>query len=79
MYSSISLSLYFIQWTQLTTRRKNLTRLFEKMQNFLSERYLDAEKNVDKSFRPITEQDLDRYFFFFYYSVYEAVNYNGKV
>lgn len=34
------------------------------MQNFLSERYLDAEKNVDKSFRPITEQDLDRYFFF---------------
>ncbi|PVD31669.1 hypothetical protein C0Q70_07087 [Pomacea canaliculata] len=48
------------KWTQLTTRRKNLTRLFEKMQNFLSERYLDAEKNVDKSFRPITEQDLDR-------------------
>jgi hypothetical protein len=52
----------YLQWTQLTTRRKNLVRLFEKMQNHLGEISFDDEGNhTDKNIRPLTEADLDRY------------------
>nr|KAG5690166.1 hypothetical protein BaRGS_013623 [Batillaria attramentaria] len=48
------------KWTQLITRRKNLVRLFEKMQNYLSEVQFDSENPVEKNYRPLTEQDMDR-------------------
>ncbi|KAL8562544.1 hypothetical protein ACOMHN_045809 [Nucella lapillus] len=47
------------KWTQLTTRRKNLTRLFERMQMHLGE-LLDHEGDNTKSIRPLTEQDMER-------------------
>ena len=49
------------QWTQLMTRRKNLVRLFEKMQNYLTELCFESETSItDKNFRALTEQDMDR-------------------
>ena len=43
------------------TRRKNLVRLFEKMQNYLTELCFESETSItDKNFRALTEQDMDR-------------------
>ena len=43
------------------TRRKNLVRLFEKMQNYLTELCFESETSIsEKNFRTLTEQDMDR-------------------
>ena len=43
------------------TRRKNLVRLFEKMQSYLSELCFGEESATsEKVYRPLTEQDMDR-------------------
>lgn len=54
-----SLVLY-LQWTQLVTRKKNLMRLFEKMQNYQFEENSDPEKLLESSVRPLTDDDIDR-------------------
>ncbi|XP_050409437.2 transcription elongation factor SPT6 [Patella vulgata] len=48
------------KWTQLATRKKNLIRLFEKMQNFQFEQNSDIDKVLASSFRPLTEDDLEK-------------------
>ncbi|XP_076452893.1 transcription elongation factor SPT6-like [Babylonia areolata] len=48
------------KWTQLTTRRKNLTRLFEKMQMYLGELLGSETEGLGRNIRPLTEQDMDR-------------------
>ncbi|KAK6192106.1 hypothetical protein SNE40_003644 [Patella caerulea] len=48
------------KWTQLATRKKNLIRLFEKMQNFQFEQNSDIDKVLASSFRPLTEDDIEK-------------------
>ncbi|KAH9503861.1 Transcription elongation factor SPT6 [Bulinus truncatus] len=47
------------KWMQLCTRRSNLTRLFEKMKEYLYERYSDPDKPA-VLFRPITDAEIER-------------------
>ncbi|XP_071094189.1 transcription elongation factor SPT6-like [Haliotis cracherodii] len=51
---------YDEKWTQLVTRKKNLMRLFEKMQNYQFEENSDPEKLLESSVRPLTDDDIDR-------------------
>ncbi|GFO10563.1 LOW QUALITY PROTEIN: transcription elongation factor spt6, partial [Plakobranchus ocellatus] len=46
-------------WIQLCNRRSNMTRLFEKMKDYLYEQYSDPEK-PQNLFRPITQAEIDR-------------------
>ncbi|ESO97932.1 hypothetical protein LOTGIDRAFT_103494 [Lottia gigantea] len=48
------------KWTQLSQRKKNLVRLFEKMQNFQYEVNSDVEKVLASSFRNLTEDDIEK-------------------
>ncbi|GFR73722.1 transcription elongation factor SPT6 [Elysia marginata] len=47
------------KWSQLCTRRSNMTRLFEKMKDYLYEQFSDPEK-TQALFRPITQAEIDR-------------------
>ncbi|XP_055861753.1 transcription elongation factor SPT6 [Biomphalaria glabrata] len=47
------------KWMQLCTRRSNLTRLFEKMKEYLYERYSDPDK-PSVLFRPISDAEIER-------------------
>ncbi|RUS83311.1 hypothetical protein EGW08_008933 [Elysia chlorotica] len=47
------------KWIQLCSRRSNMTRLFEKMKDYLYEQYSDPEK-TQTLFRPITQAEIDR-------------------
>ncbi|XP_064612097.1 transcription elongation factor SPT6-like [Liolophura sinensis] len=48
------------KWTQLETRKKNMVRLFEKMQNYQFDQNSDPEKVLETNFRALTEDDIDR-------------------
>ena len=50
----------FYQWTQLRTRKHNLIRLFERMQNYQFEMNSDPEMVLQTNVRVLTEEDLDR-------------------
>ncbi|XP_005089175.1 transcription elongation factor SPT6 isoform X2 [Aplysia californica] len=47
------------KWMQLCTRRSNLTRLHEKMKDYLYEQYSDPDKPA-VLFRPISEEEIER-------------------
>jgi len=47
------------KWMQLCSRRANLTRLFEKMKEYLYEQYTDPDK-PSSLFRPITDEEIER-------------------
>ena len=51
---------FLFQWMQLCSRRTNLTRLFEKMKEYLYEQYSDPDK-PSSLFRPITDEEIERY------------------
>ncbi|KAL4223178.1 Transcription elongation factor SPT6 [Mactra antiquata] len=48
------------KWTQLRTRKQNLVRLFERMQNYQYEMNSDPEKVLESNIRTLTEEDIDR-------------------
>ncbi|OWF42541.1 Transcription elongation factor SPT6 [Mizuhopecten yessoensis] len=48
------------KWTQLRTRKTNMVRLFEKMQNYQFEENADPEKVLESNVRALTEEDIDR-------------------
>ncbi|XP_013397141.1 transcription elongation factor SPT6 isoform X3 [Lingula anatina] len=47
------------KWTQLRSRKKNLVRLFEKMQQYQFE-LIDPEKPLPSHFRSLTSDDIER-------------------
>lgn len=50
------------QWTQLKTRKQNLTRLFQKMQSFQFEQIsADPDKPLADGIRPLDTADMERY------------------
>ena len=48
------------KWTQLRTRKLNLIRLFERMQNYQYEQNSDPDKVLELNIRTLTEDDVDR-------------------
>lgn len=48
------------KWTQLRTRKLNLIRLFERMQNYQYEQNSDPDKILELNIRTLTEDDVDR-------------------
>ncbi|XP_053375824.1 transcription elongation factor SPT6-like isoform X2 [Mercenaria mercenaria] len=48
------------RWTQLRTRKQNLIRLFERMQNYQYEMNSDPDKVLESNVRTLTEEDIDR-------------------
>lgn len=48
------------KWTQLRTRKQNLIKLFEKMQNYQFDTNSDPDKVLETNVRPLTDEDLDR-------------------
>ncbi|XP_077995239.1 transcription elongation factor SPT6-like isoform X2 [Glandiceps talaboti] len=49
------------KWTQLRTRKQNLKRLFEKMQNYQFELIPhDADLSLPENIRPLTESDMEK-------------------
>ena len=59
LYSS-QYVLIFYQWTQVRTRKTNLVRLFERMQNYQYEVNSDPDTILEMNVRALTEEDLDR-------------------
>lgn len=56
------LSSYLVQWTQLKTRKQNLTRLFQRMQSYQFEQIsADPDKPLADSTRPLDTADMERY------------------
>lgn len=52
------------QWTQLKTRKQNLTRLFQKMQSYQFEQIsADPDKPLADGIRPLDTADMERYVF----------------
>lgn len=52
------------QWTQLKTRKQNLTRLFQKMQSYQFEQIsADPDKPLADGIRPLDTTDMERYDF----------------
>lgn len=50
------------QWTQLKTRKQNLTRLFQKMQSYQFEQIsADPDKPLADGIRPLDTADMERY------------------
>ncbi len=50
------------QWTQLKTRKQNLTRLFRRMQSYQFEQIsADPDKPLADSTRPLDTADMERY------------------
>lgn len=53
---------YTHQWTQLKTRKQNLTRLFQKMQAYQFEQIsADPDKPLADGIRPLDTADMERY------------------
>lgn len=51
-----------LQWTQLKTRKQNLTRLFQRMQSYQFEQIsADPDKPLADSTRPLDTADMERY------------------
>lgn len=48
------------KWTQLRTRKQNLIRLFERMQNYQYEVNSDPDKVLDSVIRTLTQEDIDK-------------------
>lgn len=48
------------KWTQLRTRRDNLVRLFEKMQNYQFDQNSDPDQVLASNVRPLTDEDVER-------------------
>ncbi|KAI8507404.1 Transcription elongation factor SPT6 [Branchiostoma belcheri] len=50
------------KWTQLRNRKRNMTRLFEKMQTYQYEQVAanDPDAPLPENMRPLTQADLDR-------------------
>ena len=51
---------FFLQWTQLRTRRDNLVHLFEKMQNYQFDQNSDPDQVLASNVRPLTDEDVER-------------------
>lgn len=55
-------SFFTHQWTQLKTRKQNLTRLFQKMQSYQFEQIsADPDKPLADGIRPLDTADMERY------------------
>lgn len=66
MYDSLTyeFSSFIHQWTQLKTRKQNLTRLFQKMQSYQFEQIsADPDKPLADGIRPLDTADMERYGF----------------
>lgn len=49
------------QWTQLRTRKQNLTRLFQRMQSYQFEQIsADPDKPLADAIRPLDTADMER-------------------
>lgn len=64
-FSLLHFNLYvfmmFSQWTQLKTRKQNLTRLFQRMQSYQFEQIsADPDKPLSDSTRPLDTGDMER-------------------
>lgn len=58
----LDLYIFIHQWTQLKTRKQNLTRLFQKMQSFQFEQIsADPDKPLADGIRPLDTADMERY------------------
>ena len=51
---------YLHQWMQLRTRKLNLVRLFEKMQEYQFDQEQDPDKPMESHVRALTPDDIDR-------------------
>lgn len=63
-FPNVVCSLFFCicQWTQLKTRKQNLTRLFQKMQSYQFEQIsADPDKPLADGIRPLDTADMERY------------------
>lgn len=59
---TLKLSSFAHQWTQLKTRKQNLTRLFQKMQSYQFEQIsADPDKPLADGIRPLDTADMERY------------------
>lgn len=59
-YQVIQPFVLHLQWSQLRSRKQNLIRLFERMQNYQFEVNSDPEKILETNVRTLTEEDIDR-------------------
>ena len=49
------------KWTQLQTRKKNMMRLFKKMQRYQSEKLTrDVNESIPENVRVLKDEDVDR-------------------
>jgi len=60
MTDFIFVCLRWLQWMQLRSRKQNLVRLFEQMQQYQFEQ-IDPDKPLNASVRTLTEEDIDRF------------------
>lgn len=61
-FSTNTFSSSSYQWTQLKTRKQNLTRLFQKMQSYQFEQIsADPDKPLADGIRPLDTADMERY------------------
>lgn len=61
-FVTLTFSFFTHQWTQLKTRKQNLTRLFQKMQSYQFEQIsADPDKPLADGIRPLDTADMERY------------------